>query len=78
MINYVNDDIFWKWYKENSKELKMTKKELLDSVFKFYCDTKSELYTLSPDETSSGKEETYSFKFEDIGCCGASTIYIYF
>ena len=78
MINYVNDDVFWNWYKATAKGPLMTKKALLDSVFKHYCDTKSEIYTLSPDETISGKEETYSFKFEDIGCCGASTIYIYF
>lgn len=78
MINYVNDDVFWNWYKENVKELSMTKKTLLDDVFKSYCDTKKESYVLSPDVTVSGKEEAYSFKFEDIGCCGASTIYIYF
>ena len=78
MINYVNDDIFWNWYKERAAAPLLTKKALLDDVFKFYCDTKSEVYTLSPDKTVSGLEETYNFKFEDIGCCGASTIYIYF
>ena len=78
MINYVNDDVFWNWYKENAKELYMTKKDLLDDVFKNYCDTKKEVYTLSSDITKSGNEESYAFKFDDIGCCGASTIYIYF
>ena len=78
MINYVNDDVFWNWYKTTAKGPLMTKKALLDNVFQNYCDTKNEVYTLSPDATISGNEETYNFKFEDIGCCGASTIYIYF
>jgi len=78
MINYVNDDIFWNWYKENSKELLKTKKALLDEVYQRYCETKKEVYTLTAEETKSGKEENYIYKFEDIGCCGASTIYIYF
>ena len=78
MINFVNDDIFWNWYKVTAKGPLLTKKALLDDVFKRYCDTKNEAYILSPDETVSGTEEVYNFKFEDIGCCGASTIYIYF
>ena len=78
MINYVNDDVFWNWYKTTAKGPLMTKKALLDSVFKYYCDTKSEVFSLPAEETVSGNVENYDYKFEDIGCCGASTIYIYF
>ena len=78
MINYVNESDFFKWYESVSKAPISNKKALLDKVHQDYCSTKLSVFTLSPNETVTGKEESYNYNYDDIGCCGASTIYIYF
>lgn len=76
MYNYVNEDVFFAWYEEKTGR-KPDKKALLAELAKQYMDTRKGEFVLSADKCLSGAEERYGFRFENVGCCGASTIYFY-
>ena len=78
MINYVNEEAFLKWYNSVSTEKAANERALLEEVYNRYCDTHSEVFVVPASNSVTGKDEEYKFKYDDIGCCGASTIYIYF
>ncbi|MBR4953898.1 MAG: hypothetical protein IKZ30_05205 [Oscillospiraceae bacterium] len=78
MTNYVNEDKFFQWYSETTGSPIGNKTKLLNEVFQQYMKTRKQEYILSAQQTKSGSEETFPFRFENIGCCGASTYYIYF
>ena len=50
----------------------------LQRVHDSYFEDASEVFVLSAAETKSGAEARYEFRVENIGCCGASTLYFYF
>lgn len=77
-MNYVNQEAFFDWYSSTSKQERFDKSALLSEVFEQYCRTHNEEYVLPAECTRSGKEERYPFRFENIGCCGASTMFLYF
>lgn len=77
-MNYVNENTFLTWYESNAKEKKYDKYKLLQEVFEQYCTTRKSEYILTSDKTISGKDETYSYKYDEVGCCGADTKFIYF
>ena len=76
MYNYVNEEAFFAWYEEKSG-LKPNKKALLQELSKQYMSTRKGEFHLSGEMSLSGNEEVYPFRFENIGCCGASTMYFY-
>ncbi len=76
MYNYVNEEAFLAWYEEKTG-LKANKKALLQELAKQYMATRKGEFVLDADKTLCGKEERYTFRFENIGCCGASTMYFY-
>ncbi len=76
MYNYVNEESFFRWYKEKTG-LMADKKALLQELARQYMATRKGEFVLSADKTLSGEEERYAFSFENIGCCGASTMYFY-
>lgn len=78
MVNYVNEDKFIQWYASVSKTKDFNPTNLLSRVHQQYCDTGCSVFTVPANKSISGKDEHYPFKYEDIGCCGASTKYIYF
>ena len=78
MANYVNEAAFISWYNSVSKQLCSNTAGLLEQVHKHYCDTHSEEFTIPAENSKTGKAESYPFIYDDIGCCGASTVYIYF
>lgn len=78
MTNYVNEDKFFDWYSENCATPIGNKGKLLNEVFQQYLKTRRQEFILTADKTNSGKDEAYPIRFENIGCCGASTYYIYF
>lgn len=78
MVNYVNESAFISWYNSVSKNMCSNDASLLEMVHKHYCDTHSECFTIPAENSKTGTAETYLFKYDDIGCCGASTVYIYF
>ena len=78
MVNYVNQDKFIDWYNSVSKVKTTNSTNLLEKVHQHYCNTGSKVFTVPANKTISGKDEHYTFEYEDIGCCGASTRYIYF
>ena len=51
---------------------------IIRELAKQYMDTRKGEFILPADKTLSGNEERYPFTFENLGCCGASTIYVYF
>jgi hypothetical protein len=77
MVNYVNEERFLKWYRERAKD-PAPDTEVLSRLYADYCDTKKSVYRLEPEDTVSGKAAEFRFKVDNIGCCGASTIYVYF
>ena len=77
-MNYVNEDAFFAWYKAAAKRESLAGPALLADVVSQMNITGRQEYILPPSETKSGREERYSYRFENIGCCGASTMYIYF
>ena len=76
MYNYVNEDAFFAWYEEKTG-CKPDKKPLLAELAKQYMDTRRGEFVLPAEKSISGAEERYAFRFENVGCCGASTIYFY-
>ena len=77
-MNYINEEAFFAWYKSAAKHETPTRPALLADVISQMNITGRQEYVLSPAETKSGREERYPYRFENIGCCGASTMYIYF
>lgn len=77
-MNYVNEAKFISWYESVAKEPCMSSAALLADVFQQYVSTRANEYVVPADKTISGKEERYTFRFENIGACGACTDYIYF
>lgn len=77
MHNYVNEDALFLWYEEKTGQ-KANKKALLQEVAGQYMKSRKAEFVLGADKTLSGAEERYAFRFENIGCCGASTMYFYF
>lgn len=78
MVNYVNEDAFFAWYASVSKRVHFDKSKLLTEVFDQYCLTRCQEYRLPASATRSGERESYPYRFEVMGCCGASTTFIYF
>lgn len=76
MYNYVNEEAFFLWYQEKTG-LQANKKALLQELARQYMATRTGEFVLGADKTLSGAEERYAFRFENIGCCGASTMYFY-
>lgn len=77
-MNYVNEEAFFAWYKSTVKRETLTGPALLADVVNQMNAAGKQEYVLPPSETKSGREERYPYRFENIGCCGASTMYIYF
>ncbi len=77
MVNYVNEEKFISWYKKVTGEEKVSF-AVLDDVFQCYAASGESVYTVPARKTLSGEDEKYEYRFEDKGCCGASTMFIYF
>ncbi len=78
MANYVNEERFLKWYEENYSGTPAVRNELLEDALAVFVNTGEARYILPPEKTRSGKEESYTYRVENLGCCGASTIFVYF
>ena len=78
MANFVNEEQFFNWYESVSKDGIKSKTELLNETVAIFANTGQAYYVLPASRTRSGKEESYPYKVENLGCCGASTIYVYF
>jgi len=76
-VNTVGEEKFLAWYKANAKK-PLSIDRVLKLVYDCYFETGSEVFALSPSETKSGEAADYPFRAENIGCCGASTLYFYF
>jgi hypothetical protein len=77
-MTYVNQEAFFAWYNSVSRRPLRDGDALLGEVFSQYCSTGRQEYTLPASATVSGKEESFPFRYENVGCCGASTMFIYF
>lgn len=77
-MNYVGEEKFFDWYHKTAKEPQKSDAELLAEVHQQCVDTHADTYILPPEKTVSGLEERYTYRFENIGACGASTEYMYF
>lgn len=77
-MNYINEQKFIEWYRETAKLPQMTPEALLSDVFRRYVETKCSEYVLTPAQTVSGQEESYPFRCETVGACGACTPFMYF
>ena len=76
MINYINEAAFYRWYAEVTG--KKADGNTLQLVFEQYCSTGKAVFTLAANQTLTGRAEEYAYRFENVGCCGASTIYLTF
>ena len=76
MFNYVNEDAFFAWYEEKTGR-KADEKALLAELAKQYMATRRGEFVLSGEKCLDGAEARYPFRFENLGCCGASTMYFY-
>ncbi len=77
MFNYVNEEKFLAWYRSAAKA-PLADKEVLDLAAKKCLSERRGHFVIPAGESLSGREESYDFRYENIGCCGASTIYFYF
>lgn len=77
-MNYVSEDKLFAWYRRTAREPWLSNAELLETVHQHFVDTKDETYTLPAEKTVSGQPETYAFRCDKIGACGADTGFMYF
>ena len=77
-MNYVGVEKFYRWYADTAKEPRLTDPELLEDVLRLVVETRAEEYVIPAEKTSSGREEKYAFRTENIGACGANTGFMYF
>lgn len=78
MVNYIDEDKFFQWYEKMAANPDGNHSRVLNKLYSKYCDTGMTVFTLAASETKSGQAESFPFRFEDVGCCGASTLFIYF
>lgn len=77
MYNYINVEKLFVWYDSVAKNAQSHDK-LLAELTEQYMNTRRSTYVISAGKTVSCKEESYPFRFENIGCCGASTMFFCF
>ena len=78
MTNYVNEDAFFAWYEETAAEPRLSRPALLEDLVRRHRETQRQEYVLPPQKTVCGREARYPFRYENVGCCGASTVFYYF
>lgn len=78
MTNYVNEAALFAWYEQVAKEPRLSPSALLEELTRRHRDTRETEYVLPPEKTRTGREERYPFRYENLGCCGASTVFYYF
>ena len=76
-MNTVGEEKFLVWYRANAKK-PLSAEKALQRVYDSYFEDAGEVFTLPAAETKSGEEARCEFRVENIGCCGASTLYFYF
>ena len=76
-MNTVGEEKFLAWYRANAKK-PLRAEQALQRVHDSYFADADEVFRLAAAETKSGEEASYEFRVENIGCCGASTLYFYF
>ena len=78
MFNYVNEEKFFDWYTSVSKTGIGNKSALLAELVSEAGGPGEKTYTVPAAGSVTGRDESYTYKVDNLGCCGASTIYIYF
>ena len=78
MDNYVNEEAFFAWYDSVSLIPAGNRMQLLNEVYHQYAETGESVFSLPANKTRSGVEESYTYTVEDVGKCGASTVFMYF
>lgn len=78
MCNYVNEDAFFAWYDSIIADKAYNRDAVLSEVFELFITEKKNDFEIPAGKTVTGKPESYRFRAENIGCCGASTMFIYF
>jgi|GEM_PF-1654855 len=78
MATYVNEQAFFDWYSAAARRPEPNRGALLEEVLRHYAETGREEFALSEKETVSGQRERFPFRYDDVGCCGASTVFVYF
>ncbi len=78
MENCVNEDAFFAWYDSISLVPAGNRMGLLREVYSQYAETGESVFVLPANKTRSGAEESYAYTIEDLGKCGASTVFMYF
>ena len=77
MINYVNEDKFLRWYRAKAKA-PAPDAEVLAGLYADFCETGKKVFSLAAKDTVTGKAAEYRYDVDNVGCCGASTVYVYF
>lgn len=78
MVNYIGEDKFTEWFKENYNSDKYNMNEVLNDTYMNFCNTGKAEYVIPALKSKSGVEVKYTYRVENLGCCGASTICVYF
>ena len=78
MASYVNEAAFFAWYEAAAAQPRLSRPALLEDLARQHRETRREAFVLPPEATRSGREERYPFRYENVGCCGASTVFFYF
>ena len=78
MTNYVNEAALFAWYDEVAADPRPDRAAMLEDVARQHRETRQAEFVLPPERTRTGREERYPFRYENVGCCGASTVFYYF
>lgn len=80
MVHFVNEEAFFDWYERTSRDggKPYQKDKVLDGLFRQFCSTREERFKLPAEQTVSGRDESFPFRFEDQGKCDSSALFIYF
>ena len=77
MANYVGAEKFEEWYNRTALKPRETNKVMME-LYNNFCATGKKEFVIPAKESATGKDESYRFEVENLGCCGASTIMVYF
>ena len=78
MTNYVGQEKFFQWYDSITNDHDYDKNAVLAEVMTQYARARKGVFIVPAAKTRTGQEEEYEFSFENVGCCGASTFFVYF
>ena len=77
MANYIGSEKFAEWYNKTAIAPRDVTHVMME-LYTNFCSTGVSEFTIPAEKSTTGKAESYKFRVENLGCCGASSMMVYF